>query len=92
MWFRILFGFAVRWTIPGNGAHKIFSFEYVVEILNHRSLSFLSIHSWGLSENTLVLVPPTNLSDMFNSNFSGQFIVATSVTRYSGGIFFHHRD
>ena len=76
--------FAIRWTIPGNGAHKIFSFEYVVEILNHRSVSFLSIHSWGLSENTLVLVPPTNLSDMFNSNFSGQFIVDTSVTRYSG--------
>ena len=53
---------------------------------------YQSIHSWGLSVNTLVLVPPTNLSDMFNSNFSGQFIVATSVTRYSGGIFFHHRD
>ena len=81
MLFRILLLYDGQYQEMVHTKFSVLSMWLRFSITDHFPLS---IHSWGLSENTLVFVPPTNLSDMFNSNFSGQFIVDTSVTRYSG--------
>ena len=81
MLFRILLLYDGQYQEMVHTKFSVLSMWLRFSITDHFPLS---IHSWGLSENTLVLVPPTNLSDMFNSNCSGQSIVDTSVTRYSG--------
>ena len=81
MLFRILLLYDGQYQEMVHTKFSVLSMWLRFSITDHFPLS---IHSWGLSENTLVLVPPTNLSDMFNSNFSGQSIVDTLVTRYSG--------